>query len=274
MKPHVSASSLNMLAKCPSQFEHRYVRGIKSPPGVSMIIGGGVHSSAEADLVNKMEWGELLPDEAIPDLAADATRAKWAREEPMVTENDPDQGGAVDEAVALAKAHHAKVAPGIEPIAIERGFRLVTEVSHDIVGYVDLETTTHIRDLKTKARAPSGQPARDSIQGELYTLETKVRTGVNKPFALDHLIRGKVIRHIPVEAIFSDDEHVGFLRRVEESIGMIAAGRFPPTAKDSWTCCARWCGYYESHCPWGARKAVSVGLIDPTRLTSKVERRP
>lgn len=272
MKPHVSVSSLSMLAKCAAQYEWRYVRGVKSPPGVASTIGKGVHAGAEADLRNKMEWGELLPEEAVKDTAADATRREWAACEPLIVDGDPDQGGAVDEAVSLAAFHHAKVAPGVEPVAIERGFRLETELSHDIVGYVDLETPTHIRDLKTKGKAPSGNPARESTQGELYTLETKVRTGVNKPFALDQLIRGRSVRLMQAEAKFTDDDHVSFLRRVEVSLGMIAAGSFPPTAKDSWACSQKWCGYYD-RCAWGARKAVSVGLIDPARLVSRPEER-
>lgn len=274
MKRHLSVSQLNTLTRCPQQFYHRYVLGEKRPPGVALVIGKGVHAAVEKDLGAKLEWGELLPDDSIADFAADATRRLWKQDEPVRTEDDPDEGGAIDEAVKLAELHHEKVAPVVEPVALERPFVLeVPDFSFDIKGVVDVEETNVIRDTKTSAKAPSGNPATKSLQGELYTLEAKVR-GHDKAFVLDHLVRGKTARYIPSHATFTENDHRSFLKRVEQFGKMVESGSFPPTDPTNWACSAKWCGWWDS-CDWGARQKVTVGLIDPSRLTSRVaERRP
>ena len=47
-KPHLSASQLSMMARCPVQWEFRYAKGIKSPPGVALLVGKATHVSVEA----------------------------------------------------------------------------------------------------------------------------------------------------------------------------------------------------------------------------------
>lgn len=271
-KPYLSVSQLNMLTRCPEQYRRRYILGERKPPGVALVIGKGTHVASEKDLTSKMEWGELLEAEEVSDVAADATRRMWHADQPVREEGDPDEGGAVDEAVKLAGLYHAKVAPTLAPVAVERAFLLeVPDFAYDVMGVVDVETETDIRDTKTSAKAPSGNPARTSLQGELYTLEARVR-GKDKGFVLDHLVRGRSPRHIISEAKFTPADHQSFLLRVEAAAKMIQAGTFPPADPTSWACSKKWCGWWDD-CAWGARQRVSVGLIDPQRLTSRLTER-
>lgn len=271
-KPYLSVSQINMLAKCGEQYRRRYVLGQKRPPAVAQVIGKGVHASVEKDLTSKLEWGELIDDEEIPDLAADATRRMWQADEPQREEGDPDQGGAVDEAVSLARLHHGKVAPAITPVALERAFLLeIPEFPFDLMGVVDVEEPTRIRDTKTSGKAPSGNPAERDLQGELYTLEARLR-GHDKVFQMDHLVRGRSPRYIPSEARYTEADHLSFLRRVEAAAAAVKAGTFLPAAPGSWACSPKWCGYWND-CAWGARQQVTVGLIDPARLTSRLTER-
>lgn len=273
-RPYLSVSQLNMLTRCPEQYRRRYILGERRPPGVSMVIGKGTHAAGETDLRSKMEWGELLAAEEVADVAADATRRMWQEDEPKLEDGDPDQGGAVDEAVKLAGLYHAKVAPQVAPVAIERAFILETgpEFPFDLMGVVDVEEAGTIRDTKTSAKAPSGNPAERDLQGELYTLEAKVRTGRDKSFVMDHLVRGKSPRYIVSEAKFTPADHQSFLRRVEVASRLVQAGNFPPADPKSWACSPKWCGYWDT-CAWGARQSVSVGLIDPAKLTSRLTAR-
>lgn len=274
MKPHMSISSLQMLQKCGVQFEFRYVRGIKSPPGVALVIGKGVHAAAEGNLRNKLEWGELLPVDAVRDTARDATAKLWSKDEPVRTEEDPDQGEAIDAAVGLSTMHHLHLAPKIEPVALERGFRLeMPGAPFDIVGYVDVEEEGRIRDLKTTTKAPQENAARISDQLTLYHLNATVRGEPAKTVALDHLVKTKAPKVVTQESTRSAVDHTRLMARFEAAARAIASGSFVPAAADSWACSPRFCGYWD-RCAWGSRKQVSVGLIDPSRLTSRVERRP
>lgn len=271
-KPYLSVTQLNMLTRCGEQYRRRYLLGQRRPPGVSQVIGKGTHAAGEKDLRSKLEWGELLEAEEVSDVAADATRRMWQEDEPVAEEGDPDQGGAVDEAVKLAGLYHAKVAPAVTPVAVERAFILeLPDFGYDLMGVVDVEEPTKIRDTKTSAKAPSGNPAERDLQGELYTLEARVR-GKETSFVMDHLIRGRTPRYIASEARYTDADHRSFLLRVEAAAAMVQAGAFPPADPKSWACSPRWCGYWDS-CAWGARQQIAVGLIDPTRLTSRLTER-
>ena len=96
VKPHLSVSQLSTLQKCGEMYRWRYIEGIKSPPGVALVIGKGTHAAIEQDLGNKMTWGELLPDDSIADYASDATKTAWDSDQPVLADGDPSQGEAVD----------------------------------------------------------------------------------------------------------------------------------------------------------------------------------
>lgn len=278
-KPHLSASSLGTLAKCGEMYRWRYIEGIKAPPGVAAVIGKGAHHAVEQDLRHKMEWGALLDEEAVGDFAADGLRTAWDDEKtgpPVLHEGDPNKGGAVDAAVALAKLHHRRVAPGIQPIALERGFRLELDgFPFDLVGFIDVEERRRLRDTKTKTKAPPKNAAEVSDQLTMYDMEARAR-GVQGELGLvlDFLVRtesGKT-RVITQPTERTENDRVSLLRRVEAAAGVIQKGAFAPTQRDNWWCSQKWCGYYD-RCQWGARQSVTVGLIDPARLRSRPEER-
>lgn len=274
MKPHLSISQMTMLARCGEQYRYRYVERLKAPPGVALVIGKGTHAAIEDDLREKMALGSLLPDEQIADTAADATRKAWDDEPPITHEGDPDKGEAMDTAVALATAHHKQLAPIIEPVALERGFLIDLDgFPFDLMGFVDIEEPTRIRDTKTAAKSPSGSEADKSDQLTLYHLEAATR-GEQKTVALDFLVKNKVAKVVTLESRRGPEDHARLLRRVEVAAKVIESGAFAPTNPDNWWCSQKWCGYWD-RCAFGERKAVTVGLIDPARLTSRlVERRP
>jgi hypothetical protein len=280
-KPYLSNSQLNTLARCSMQYFFRYVEGIKSPPGVQLILGKGVHSSVETNLKAKMA-GTALALEAVTQAAAEATRQEWAREAPLLTDDDREAGAdnvlgrTIDTAVALASLHAKQVAPAIAPVAIEAGFTIeLPGFPFDLVGYKDVEEADRVRDTKTTGKHPKEGSADESTQLTLYHMESAAR-GVAVDVQLDYLVSGARPRYVPQASKRTVDDHVRLLRRIEVYAAQIESGIFPPTDPGNWCCSAKWCGYYEKHCPWGARKAVSVGLIDPARLVSRVreERAP
>lgn len=273
-KRHLSHTQLELLSKCGLAWEFRYVKGIKSPPGVALVVGKGTHGAIEKDLGRKLEWGELLPDDAIADFAADATRTEWEKDPPKPDEDGSpaDLGGAVDMAVALAELHHKALAPDINPIAVERRFLLeLPGFPFDIEGQIDIEEEGVIRDTKTASKAPSTDAADRSDQLTLYAMEAASRGAAPSRLVLDHLVKTKTPKVVSMETTRTADDHNRLLRKVEAAAKVIESGAFLPAPKvpGVWWCSSRFCGYWESHCPFGARNAVSVGLIDPSRLRSR-----
>lgn len=276
-RPHVSFSSLETLAKCGLMWDFRYNQGLKIPPGVQLVIGKGTHGAIDKDLSRKLEWGTLLPDDAIADYARDATRAEWEREPPKPDEDGApaDLGSAVDTAVALAELHHREVAPSIVPVAVERRFMLeLPEFPFDIEGQVDVEEADHIRDVKTSGKSPPANAADVSDQLTLYDLEASVRGVPKRKVFLDYLVKTKTPKAVTLESYRTPEDHLRFLHKVELAAKVIQSGAFMPAPRGSWYCSPKWCGFWDV-CPAGGRQVTTVGLIDPARLTSRLlERRP
>lgn len=273
-RPHLSVSQIGQFERCPKQWEFRNVYGLKTPPGVAGLIGKGTHGGVEADLRQKMDWGVGLETSEVKDAASDATRRAWQRDEPVVQPGDPDQGQAVDMAVALATLHHEKLAPGIEPIAVEEAFVIeLPQLAYDFVGVVDVETATMIRDTKTAGKRPSPDVAKRSMQLVAYHLRATLAGQPDKGVALDFLLKGPRPTALTLSASPTADDHASFLRRVELTAAAIGTGIFPPTDPGNWACTQKWCGYWE-RCEFGSKKRVSVGLIDPKSLTTRVIPRP
>ena len=128
-KPSLSDSALNMLYKCGQQYYYRYVEGKKIPPGIAAVIGRATHKSVYLDLQNKIDKGVLRDISDVEDAARDGINGEWQRGVRLVEEELKEsakklKGAAVDQSVALSVLHHDELAPIIEPVQVERFFRL------------------------------------------------------------------------------------------------------------------------------------------------------
>ena len=162
-KPHLSASQLEMFARCGLQWYHRYIEKDIDPPGVAMVQGKACHKGIEVNLGHKKETGQLLQEQEVAEVARDEVNRVWAEDGISLTDEEAAlgekavRGEAVDNAVAFAIAHHRTLAPIITPLHLERRFDLeLTGYPYDLVGYIDIQEPSGIRDTKTKnTRAPS-----------------------------------------------------------------------------------------------------------------------
>lgn len=273
-RPHLSHSQIDMLSRCELQWYYRYVLGLKVPPGVAAVIGKGTHGAVYRDLDQKRNWGVLLETDEVKDAARDATVRAWEREPPKLNEGDPDKGEAIDTAVALADVYHRRIAPEVEPIALEQAFLIeVPQLPFDLLGVVDVETAETVRDTKTKGKKPAEDAASRSTQLALYHLNATLSGSPAKDVAFDYLIKTKVPQAITLRAQPTETDHRALMKRVELAAASIQSGVFKPTWAGNWACSPKWCGYWDK-CEFGARKAVSVGLVDPRSLTSRLIRNP
>jgi hypothetical protein len=173
-------------------------------------------------------------------------------------------------AVSLAALYHDRVAPTVEPLALEQAFVIeIPQLPFDVVGVVDVETATHVRDTKTAGKKPTESAAKRSTQLALYHLRATLAEPANpKKVVLDYLIKTKERQYVAMEAAPDADDHRALMRRLELSAAAIKSGIFRPASTGAWQCSERFCGYWE-RCEFGSKKRVTVGLIDPHRLTTR-----
>lgn len=129
-KPNFHQSQLWVALECGMAYMHRYVNGHRRPPSVRMLEGTAVHKAGELNLSSKIESGELLPESDVCDIARDSLNQDWAVEGVQLSEDEKAigelkaKGVATDTAVRMARTEHRILAPAIEPLHVERRFRL------------------------------------------------------------------------------------------------------------------------------------------------------
>lgn len=275
-KPALHYSMLSMLSKCGMQAYYRYVEGVKSQPGVALIIGTAVHKATEADLVSKLTTGELLTVEEVEQKAAEALDATWLGEGCSLDDEEKERGAAVvrgeakDDAVTLSALYHREVAPKLNVVAVERKMRLILEgFPFDLEGAIDVETPLTIRDRKTASKSPSGHEAIGNPQLDTYSMmQSLIDKKPPKQVALDFLVKNKVPKAVTVMGPAATDFD-SITQRIERAAKVFETGAFypvDPTGPGAWVCTAKWCGYF-SRCPFGSRRLRSVAMSPSTEGT-------
>lgn len=265
-KPVLHVSQMNMLSRCGEQYYRRYVKGEVIPPAVAMVTGTGTHRGVEENLRNKIATkGTLLPVAQVQQIAVDAFKAEWDRgvklsEDEVSAGIDRVKGEAIDTVASLSALHHRELAPRIQPVHVERTFRLeLPGYPLDLAGTMDIQEPRTVRDTKTAAKSPPSDAADVSAQLTMYALAVKTLEGAApEKVCLDNLVKTKTPKVVVLESTRTDDDMRQFLQRVERSVEVIQKGAFTPADPSSWWCSKEWCGYHAT-CPFAAKR-VQVAL--------------
>lgn len=171
---HLSASSLNMLAICPRQFQQRYILHRKEAPSQAQVVGNSFHSTMEYNYRQKMVSHEDLPiedvmdyyhDHAWPETVKSATaegEIKWKQEK------DAKLTGAL-----MSTAYRRDIAPTIQPLEVEYSFSTsIAKVPVPLVGRIDVIDAETIIDLKSSSRKVYKMKPGWRQQGRIYQLVT------------------------------------------------------------------------------------------------------
>jgi len=275
-RPEVHQSHLGMFHRCQRQFQFRYGKtygigadNIIIPPGVAALIGTATHASIDENLKHKIanDGVPLLPDEAL-DVARDAANARWAAGEVLLTEEEAanqavTKGNLIDVSVLCAAAHYDKVAPTLNPLAVEEEFTvLLPKESFDLGGRLDIREKNVLRDTKTASSWPAADYA-NNLQNAHYSLGMKVNLKRYPSYMYnDVLVKprwskakqewGAVgVRTVKVrfQKVMVDRllERIRLMMETVESIreGKIRAAYANP---DHWVCTRKYCGYHKM-CP-------------------------
>lgn len=275
-KPTMSESAFRMLIRCGMQYFWRYIEGLVIPPGIAQVIGTATDVSVDTDLNFKKNTGKLRIDDEIKDIARDALNVNWQKGIRLIDEEQKEsqkklKGAAVDDAVTLSALHHKEIAPTIEPVEIQRFFRLeLVGYPYDLSGRIDIEEAEKTRDVKTSAKSPSWDEAHKSRQLTIYALARKVTKGMGyKKQSLDYLIRTKTPKHLILDTERCDEDFEAIFRLYEIAMNTIEKGAYMPNT-DGWWCSDRYCGYWMDKCPFGRRSQIkSFPAVKPEAANGK-----
>lgn len=249
-KPHLSASSLELFAKCPEAYRRRYVEGEKSKPNVAMIKGKAFHAAVEANMNAKMQSGKELPIKYLADIANDVM-SDGIKE----CEDNDDDGSHARDVRKQVEFHKTNQAPDYQPKQTEIPFRIeLDSCGHDYVGYIDMTGTLLetgepvIVDWKTSKKKPANNSQHDSMQLTGYYASQADELGKHVELRLDYITTSKTKQTRHVLKTYRDaDDIAAIAQRINIASKTIEAGIFPPASVDSaWWCGASWCQYYSS----------------------------
>ena len=250
-RPHISPSQLTMAAKCPAQYEFRYMKKIIKPPNIAMIRGSGVHAAAEFNFRQKIETHEDVPAKDAVEIAAEAFDEKAADGIEFTTDEKLDGtantiGAAKDATVRMAEFHITEQAPDYQPIDVEAKIHMPLIGRADLFGIVDLIDNRHrVVDVKTGVKSKPKDAADISLQLTSYAVLVKYHTGIApSELRLDSVLDQKRgCKRQVLETTRTERDFVALANRINALNNMIATGSFPPTDPSAWWCSKRWCGY-------------------------------
>lgn len=265
-RPHLSASQLEMFAKCPESWRRRYLEGEVIPPKLAMIRGKSVHSAIEENMRQKIESHQDLPAADLSAFAVNEFEMQVKHGVFALDEGDkPSDVSKMKYTVeSMAIAHAELQAPEYQPVKVEeKGTIPLPMLDHDLVYVVDMVTDANeIVDFKTKKRRGNEDDADQSVQLSVYAAAMINDNQEEITVKLDSLIEASARKPVTRDLVTAtrDKTDLPILgRRVAVVSKAIKSGLFPPASPGSWWCSESWCGYW-STCPYvnSERRAVSL----------------
>lgn len=261
----VSPSKLELFERCPAAFAHRYVEGIRSPPGVANALGNAVDATANGVYFAKFQTRETTPKRDVLERFTDW----WSREASKVPDLTPTKRGELLDVGVRSMGHWREaIAQKVQPV---REPQVVVELPHTdpdaaacaALGISPSFTINGVFDLVAEVPAPAGGLERAAIDhkasGKAWHLSDVMRSaqapiytrGTAVPVFQFHVLRTdlvnprtSVIRQVvPATAV----DHV--FHRIVLARRMIArcyqSGDWAPH-RNHMLCSRRWCGFWQS----------------------------
>ena len=251
-KKRLSISQIDMLNRCGEQYRRRYIHGERIPPGISLLVGRATDDSVSRNLQNKIDTGELLEQEEVETIAAEAMATSFVTQEVLFSDEEIQagikkvKGQAVDKAVRLSGLHHRSCAPNIEPTHVQRKWVIELEnYPMNLTGVIDVqEGLKSVRDTKTSGKSPNADAANDSDQLTMYAMAGKVLDGtIPESLILDYLVDTKKPKVVTLVTERTAEDFTPMLARIENAMAAIDRGVFIPCPQTFWLCNPKFCGY-------------------------------
>lgn len=179
---HLSASSLQLLDRCPRAWQERYIKGRRERPGQSLVVGTAFHGASERAFARKIEKGVNAPTHEVVEFYNDVAFPQALERHGGIEEIVWNKGVKPDDlrpvGERMVAAYHGSSGPAqrVEPVSLEHRIDFtVAGVGVPIIGYVDIVQGggRPIIDLKTSARVEKKPRAGWLFQGRIYMLALK-----------------------------------------------------------------------------------------------------
>jgi hypothetical protein len=251
---NLSVSSINTYLRCPERWRRRYIDREYEPSSGAMILGSAV-GAAEGHAYQVQVDGEERPTtEDVLDLYAAEFDERSDREEIDWGEDKP--GEIKDTGVLAVKAYEEDVVPTIDPVSVEREFRLSLEgVDWGVTGYLDLEDANNdVDDLKVRKSKLGLADAAADIQPTMYLLARRAEGNPAERFNFHTMVKTKK----PYAEVVSTARTNRQLDTLVNRVYQIAAeihwrlenDNWGGAVPGAWWCSEKMCGYWPS-CPMG-----------------------
>jgi hypothetical protein len=165
----LSATSLALATSCPEAFRQRYVIKERERMNVEKLVGSAFHGALADNWRWKLTKGEDLSDDACWE------RFQGAWDHTIETEGEPEWKDTPQRiqqnSQLMLSSYLEEVAPKVRPLATEQWFEeRVPDVPVPVVGVVDLETKSLIREVKTTSQKVSKPKPQWRVQARIYQL--------------------------------------------------------------------------------------------------------
>jgi hypothetical protein len=251
---HLSVSSLNLLAKCPTKWHRRYILREYEPPGGKMILGSAVGAAEGQHYSQVIETGEGYTLEQVHDEFTAEWDDRTGRDD--VEWGDDNPGDLKDSGIAAIDAYHTQIAPLVIPTSVEREFSLTWPgVDWTLTGFLDLEEDDGtVADLKVRGKKMMRSDADSDLQPASYLYARRAEGNPAPRFDFHTMVRTKRPYAEVVSTERTDRQLDTFADRVFAAAAEIRwraendvwSGAVP----GAWWCSSKFCGYWDS-CPLG-----------------------
>jgi hypothetical protein len=241
-----------MYARCPEQYQRRYIQREIIPPGIAMIQGTAVHVGAKINFTQKIESHADLHVVDIIDASAAAFDAEISggyvlADDEVLRGASTVLGEAKDQTVKMARVHAEQQAPDYQPVAVEHATRiLLPAASHDLLAITDLrDDQDRVTDFKTAGKRKPQSEADTSLQLTVYAAAFEHDCGRSaRELRLDTVVKTKTPTRQVLTTSRTPRDIQCLANRINAVLAAIQAGSFPPCPPDSWMCCPKFCGYH------------------------------
>jgi hypothetical protein len=255
-------SEMSMAMRCLVQHHFVYRLGMRRPGNAFLAIGTGAHAAIEYYMRWKLahEMATVARDE-VSDVARDSVAHRIEAEGLMLDDDEAAKGikrvkaRAIDVASRMSLLHYDEIAPGIEPIEVEKEWRVeVNGANLVLAGRIDLIAKDGIHDSKTANKMPAANEADTSDQLTTYALAHRVIYGkLPAKLFLDKMVITESEREDStergrkkiLETVRTDADLIPFLKRIEAIVRMIRSGNIMPCDRKNYLCSRKWCGFYD-----------------------------
>ena len=246
-KRRLSYTQLNMFLRCPRQYHYRYVLGIRTPASGAMVQSRVWHQTVERNYRQKIASHNDLPLEDLQAFYAERFD-EALRVDEVAFESDESAGALKDEGLAIVAAHHREIAPAVQPLLVEKSFRvsLGADFPYELVGVWDLiEQDGTVCDNKAYAKTPRQQDLDRDLQFTIYSLAYRATFGeIEKGLRVDAVIKHQTPKAIQLPTRRTNRDCQWLLGLIEEVARAMDQQTFFPNP-NGWHCAPRFCGFWD-----------------------------